>query len=123
MSRKGCLNRKDILFGPNGAPFGHKIANTELTSAYVLRRIDADRLARDGGTIVSPAKALAANWSAHHCINRRRSGIPHRGVVGAPDFFSLHVRKLVLNPVAVEEVLAFRMVDAKREIPCVAARP
>ena len=36
MSRKGCLNRKDILFWSERALFGHKIANTKLTNAYVL---------------------------------------------------------------------------------------
>jgi hypothetical protein len=31
-------------------------------------------------------------------------GIPDRGVVGAPDFIPFDARKLVFDPVAVEEV-------------------
>jgi hypothetical protein len=116
------LNRKDILFWSERGAVRYRIANTELQARTRFDVIDEVPLARWRYNRMAYQNPRC-DPVCHHCINRRRSGLAQHGVVCAPEFTSFHARKLVLNPVAVEGVLTFRMADAKREIPCVAARP
>jgi hypothetical protein len=75
----------------------------------------------DGGTIVSPAKALAVIRSAT-IASIVDDPASYTAVLSARrTSFLSKLRKLVLNPVA-KGIAHIRMADAKRDILCVVAR-